>query len=168
MWKSVHRIKTQLQTPKGYKVETRHKCNICKEALLWKAATMTFKLEYLQQNLAECATFFSSKCLKESIPKIRYQQEAVKYYIQTQTLNSDEQQVLVQWLYTKSQTQSDTIPTEHSKLVHDIWSSPAISALTSNKIYFISTEIYPHRWQWWKNRFVFSRSQSATWTMKFH
>ena len=34
--------------------------------------------------------------------------------------------------------------------------------------YFISTEIYPHRWQWWKNRSVFSRSQSATRTMKFH
>lgn len=61
--------------------------------------------------------FFSSKCLKESIPKIRYQQEALKYYIPTQSLNSDEQQVLLQWLYTKSQTQSDTIPTEHSKLV---------------------------------------------------
>lgn len=95
---------------------------------------MTFKLEYLQQNLAECATF-SSKCLKESLPKIRYQQEALKYCIQTQSLNSDEQQVLLQWLYTKSQTQSDTIPTDHSKLVHDIWSSPGISALTSNKRY---------------------------------
>ena len=35
-------------------------------------------------------------------------------------------------------------------------------------IYFISTEIYPQRWQWWKSRSVFSRSQSATWTMKFH
>ena len=32
--------------------------------------------------------------------------------------------------------------------------------------YFISTEIYPQRWQWWK--IVFSRSQSATRTMKFH
>lgn len=36
-----------------------------------QAATLTFKLEYLQQNLAEYATFFSSKCLKESIPKNR-------------------------------------------------------------------------------------------------
>ena len=34
--------------------------------------------------------------------------------------------------------------------------------------YFISTEIYPHRRQWWKNRSVFSCSQSATRTMKFH
>ena len=84
--------------------------------------------------------FFSSKCLKESIPKIRYQQEALKYYIQTQSVNSDKQQVLLQWLYTKSQTQSDTIPTEHSKLVHDIWSSPAISALTSNKMYMIQKQ----------------------------
>ena len=39
----------------------------------------------------------------------------------------------------------------------------------SHKInYFISTEVYPQRWQWWKNRSVFSRSQSATRTMKFH
>ena len=35
-------------------------------------------------------------------------------------------------------------------------------------IYSISTEIYPQIWQWWKNRFVFSRSQSAMRTMKFH
>ena len=81
--------------------------------------------------------FFSSKCLKESLPKIRYQKEALKYYIQPPSLNSDERQVLLQWLYTKSQTQSDTIPTEYSKLVHDIWSSPWISAMTSNKRYMI-------------------------------
>ena len=31
--------------------------------------------------------------------------------------------------------------------------------------YFISTEIYPQRWQWWKNRSIFSHSQSATRTM---
>ena len=34
--------------------------------------------------------------------------------------------------------------------------------------YLISTEIDPQRWKWWKNRSVFSRSQSATRTMKFH
>ena len=66
--------------------------------------------------------------LERKYPK---EQEALKYSIQTQTLNSDEQQVLVQWLYKKSQTQSDTVPTEHSKLVHDI------SAMTSNKMYMI-------------------------------
>ena len=27
-------------------------------------------------------------------------------------------------------------------------------------LYFISTEIYPQRWQWWKNRSVFSRSRT--------
>ena len=37
----------------------------------------------------------------------------------------------------------------------------------SSMFYFISTEIYPHRWQWWNNRSVFSLSQSATRTMKF-
>lgn len=89
---------------------------------------MTFMLEYLQKNLAECATFlFQANAWKERPPKIRYQQEALKYCIQSQSLNSDEQRVLLQWLYTKSQTQSDTIPTEHSKLVHDIWSRPGIS-----------------------------------------
>ena len=90
-----------------------------------------------------CHFFLSSKCLKESIAKVRYQQEALKYCIQTQSLNSDEQQVLLQWLYTKSQTQSDTIPTEHSKLVHDIWSSPGISALTSNKMYMNIKNMHP-------------------------
>ena len=37
-----------------------------------------------------------------------------------------------------------------------------------NLYVFYNTEIYPYRWQWWKNRSVFSRSQSWTRTMKFH
>lgn len=130
-------LRPSYKHPRATKLKQDTNATFARKHYSEQAATMTFKLEYFQQNLAECATFFSSKCLKESIPKIRYQQEALKYYIQTQTLNSDEQQVLVQWLYTKSQTQSDTIPTEHSKLVHDIWSSPAISALTSNKMYMV-------------------------------
>ena len=124
-------LRPSYKHPRATKLKQDTNATFARKHYSKQAATMTFKLEYLQQNLAECATFFSSKYLKESIPKIRYQQEALKYYIQTQTVNSDEQQVLVQWLYKKSQTQSDTVPTENSKLVHDI------SALTSNKMYMI-------------------------------
>ena len=133
-------LRPRYKHPRATKLKQDTNATFARKHYSEQADTMTFKLEYLQQNLAECATFFSSKYLKESIPKIRYQQEALKYYIQTQSLNSDKQQVLLQWLYTKSQTQSDTIPTEHSKLVHDIWSSPAISALTSNKMYMIQKQ----------------------------
>lgn len=34
-----------------------------------QAATMTFKLEYLQQNLAECATFFFKQMHERKYPK---------------------------------------------------------------------------------------------------
>ena len=37
------------------------------------------------------------------------------------------------WTYTKRQTRSDAVPTEHRKLAHDFWASPDIFQTTPNK-----------------------------------
>ena len=52
-----------------------------------------------------------------------------------------------------------------------IWSWHPFSVSNNRSLihlYFISTEIYPQRWQWWKNSSVFSHSQSETGMMKWH